>query len=34
MPRVKGGVTARARHKKVLKEAKGFRGSVAVMYSV
>ncbi|NLP32662.1 RRP-L20 [Oligella ureolytica] len=26
MPRVKGGVTARARHKKVLKEAKGFRG--------
>lgn len=26
MPRVKGGVTAHARHKKVLKEAKGFRG--------
>lgn len=26
MPRVKGGVTARARHKKVLAEAKGFRG--------
>ena len=26
MPRVKGGVTARARHEKVLKEAKGFRG--------
>ena len=26
MPRVKRGVTARARHKKVLKQAKGFRG--------
>ena len=26
MPRVKRGVTARARHKKVLKKAKGFRG--------
>jgi large subunit ribosomal protein L20 len=26
MPRVKRGVTARARHKKVLDEAKGFRG--------
>jgi large subunit ribosomal protein L20 len=26
MPRVKRGVTARARHKKVLNEAKGFRG--------
>jgi large subunit ribosomal protein L20 len=26
MPRVKRGVTARARHKKVLKLAKGFRG--------
>ena len=26
MPRVKRGVTARARHKKVLKEAKGYRG--------
>ena len=25
MPRVKRGVTARARHKKVLKKAKGFR---------
>ena len=26
MPRVKRGVTARARHQKVLKKAKGFRG--------
>lgn len=26
MPRVKRGVTARARHKKVLSEAKGYRG--------
>ena len=26
MPRVKRGVTARARHKKVLKKSKGFRG--------
>src|SRR5471030_2582112 len=26
MPRVKRGVTARARHKKVLKKAKGYRG--------
>lgn len=26
MPRVKRGVTARARHKKVLQQAKGFRG--------
>jgi large subunit ribosomal protein L20 len=26
MPRVKRGVTARARHKKVLDEAKGYRG--------
>ena len=26
MPRVKRGVTARARHKKVLSRAKGFRG--------
>ena len=26
MPRVKRGVTARARHKKVLERAKGFRG--------
>src|SRR6266576_6805570 len=26
MPRVKRGVTARARHKKILEQAKGFRG--------
>ena len=26
MPRVKRGVTARARHKKVIRQAKGFRG--------
>lgn len=26
MPRVKRGVTARARHKKIIKQAKGFRG--------
>ena len=26
MPRVKRGVTARARHRKVLEQAKGFRG--------
>lgn len=26
MPRVKRGVTAHARHKKILKQAKGFRG--------
>ena len=26
MPRVKRGVTARARHKKVLAKSKGFRG--------
>ena len=26
MPRVKRGVTARARHKKVIKQAKGYRG--------
>jgi len=29
MPRVKRGVTARARHKKVLALAKGFRGRAA-----
>ena len=27
MPRVKRSVTARARHKKVLKQAKGYRGT-------
>ena len=26
MPRVKRGVTARAKHKKVIRQAKGFRG--------
>ena len=26
MPRVKRGVTTRARHKRVLEQAKGFRG--------
>ena len=26
MPRVKRGVTARARHKKVIAQAKGYRG--------
>ncbi len=26
MPRVKRGVTARARHKKVIDQAKGYRG--------
>ena len=30
MPRVKRGVTARARHKKVLSQAKGFRGRVRI----
>ncbi len=29
MPRVKRGVTARARHKKVLAAAKGYRGAAA-----
>lgn len=32
MPRVKGGVTSRARHKKVLKLAKGYRGSKSKLY--
>lgn len=27
MPRIKRGVTARARHKKVLKQARGYRGA-------
>ena len=34
MPRVKRGVTARARHKKVLKKAKGFRGRRGNVYRV
>jgi large subunit ribosomal protein L20 len=34
MPRVKRGVTARARHKKVLDKAKGFRGRRGNVYRV
>ena len=34
MPRVKRGVTARARHKKVLAQAKGFRGRRKSVYRV
>ena len=34
MPRVKRGVTARARHKKVLSLAKGFRGRRKNVYRV
>jgi large subunit ribosomal protein L20 len=34
MPRVKRGVTARARHKKVLVKAKGFRGRRGNVYRV
>src|ERR1700760_5021740 len=34
MPRVKRGVTARARHKKVLEQAKGFRGRRGNVYKV
>jgi large subunit ribosomal protein L20 len=34
MPRVKRGVTARARHKKVLAQAKGFRGRRKNVYRV
>lgn len=34
MPRVKRGVTAKARHKKVLKQAKGFRGARSRTYKV
>ena len=33
MPRVKRGVIARARHKKVLKAAKGYRGRRTVSYT-
>ena len=32
MPRVKKGVTARARHKKVLKLARGYRGAKSKLY--
>ena len=34
MPRVKGGVSAHRRHKKVLKLAKGYRGSKSKLYRV
>ena len=34
MPRVKRGVTAKARHKKVLKQAKGYRGARSRLYKV
>jgi large subunit ribosomal protein L20 len=34
MPRVKRGVTARARHKKVLKKAKGYYGARSGVYRV
>jgi len=34
MPSVKRGVTARARHKKVLKEAKGYYGARSRVYRV
>ena len=32
MPRVKKGVTARKRHKKILKIAKGYRGAKSKLY--
>ena len=34
MPRVKSGVTAHARHKKILKLAKGYRGARSKQYRV
>ncbi|OGA15254.1 MAG: 50S ribosomal protein L20 [Betaproteobacteria bacterium RIFCSPLOWO2_12_FULL_63_13] len=34
MPRVKRGVTAHARHRKVIKQAKGFRGRRGNVYRV
>jgi large subunit ribosomal protein L20 len=34
MPRVKRGVTARARHKKVLEQAKGYRGRRKNVYKI
>jgi len=34
MPRVKRGVTARARHKKVLVQAQGFRGRRNAVYRI
>ena len=34
MPRVKRGVTARARHKKVLAQAKGYRGRRSTVFRI
>ena len=34
MPRVKRGVTARARHKKILEQAKGYRGRRKNVYRI
>ncbi len=34
MPRVKRGVTSRRRHKKILKMAKGYRGSKSKLFRV
>jgi len=34
MPRVKRGVTARARHKKVIEQAKGYRGRRGNVYRI
>ena len=34
MPRVKRGVTARARHKKVIDQAKGYRGRRNAVYRI
>jgi len=34
MPRVKRGVTAKARHKKVLEQAKGYRGARSKVFKV
>ena len=34
MPRVKRGVVARAKHKKILKQAKGFRGARSRVFRV
>ena len=34
MPRVKRGVTARARHKKVLAQAKGYRGETRELHQM
>lgn len=34
MPRVKGGVTSRRRHKKILKLAKGYRGAKSKLFRI